>query len=359
MSLNQKGGVIQEVFFLRFIACLSVVWIHAISVTYGQYPLSDQGVLAVQTFQMAFMYATPLFVCISELLLAHAYPNQTPRSYWEKRVKYILLPFFSMAFVYALIQHPTDASALWSRYVDMVLLGKWHGYFIMIIFQFYLLHALFIRWVKNRWMVPVLTVSFAVNFLYLSLPAVPLPFGIAHYIPFVAWIFYFTVSYYIGRNLSAFRRGVERYRILIFAGVVLSLGALLYLKGFGIVFSTSSKRPDVMIYTVFILCFLFWIGMKMKEIPRWMLEVGRFSFGIYLLHPLVQHRMIKTWLPLDLPIFVYAVILFMAGVLIPIALTWLMNQLPLGAFVVGKLGKGKRKRADRPPQAPAGGWSRA
>ncbi|WP_170105042.1 acyltransferase family protein [Desmospora activa] len=358
MSVNGNKGVIQEIYLLRMVACLSVVWIHAISITYGQYPLSDRGVLAVQTFQIIFMYATPLFVCISELLLAHAYPDQAPKSFWIKRVKYLLIPFFTMAFVYALIQHPTDPLSLWNRFSDMVLLGKWHGYFIIIIFQFYLLHLFFIRWVKNRWMVPILLVSFFINVLYLENPPTSMPFGMASYIPFPGWIFYFTASYYIGRNLAAFRRGVERYQAWIFAGVILAMGIVVYLKGSGMIFSTSSKRPDVMIYTCLVFCLLFWIGMKLRQIPHWIVWISQFSFGIYLLHPLVQHRMIKPWLPLDLPMSLYAVILFTAGILLPIALTWLLNQMPLGSYLVGKLQKGK-PTVDSTSHSSERGWSSA
>lgn len=358
MSVNGNRGVIQEVFLLRLVACFTVVWIHSISVTYIQFPLSDRAVLAVQTFQIMFMYATPIFVCISELLLAHAYKDQMPKSFWLKRVKYILAPFFAMAFLYAFFQHPTDSLSLWSRFLDMVLLGKWHGYFIMIIFQFYLLHQLFIRWVKNRWMVPILLVSFIINFLYLWKPPTVLPFGITYYVPFVGWIFYFTVSYYVGRNLEAFRRGVKRYQYLIFAGVALSLCTVLYLKGSGELFSTSSKRPDVMIYTVLMFCFLFWIGMKVRRMPRWILWISRFSFGIYLFHPLVHHRMMKPWLPIDLPMPLYAVILFTAGILLPVALTWLISQIPLGSYLVGKLDKEKTKAAAA-PQPSKQEWSGA
>ena len=71
------------------IACLSVVFIHAITRTKVAYELPDSTVTFYETIQMMIMYATPMFVLISEVILSHVYKESLPkRLFQEKTILY-------------------------------------------------------------------------------------------------------------------------------------------------------------------------------------------------------------------------------------------------------------------------------
>jgi len=76
---------IKEIFFILCISCLSVVLIHAIAILSS--PHSSSILVAL------LMFSTPSFIFISEFLLAHSYPNGTPKGFMWKRVKAIFFPF--------------------------------------------------------------------------------------------------------------------------------------------------------------------------------------------------------------------------------------------------------------------------
>ncbi|MFB8734669.1 hypothetical protein ACEQPO_14485 [Bacillus sp. SL00103] len=64
---------------------MSVVLIHAIAI------LSSPQQSSI--FTALLMFSTPSFIFISEFLLAHAYPNGTPKGFMWKRIKAIFFPF--------------------------------------------------------------------------------------------------------------------------------------------------------------------------------------------------------------------------------------------------------------------------
>ncbi len=66
---------VKEIFVIRFISCLSVVLLHAISMVLMVRAdmLGDTVFRVVESFRTLLMFSTPAFIFISEFLLAHAY----------------------------------------------------------------------------------------------------------------------------------------------------------------------------------------------------------------------------------------------------------------------------------------------
>lgn len=55
------------IFWMRAIACLSVVMIHSITTTFYKFDMPNEGYL-LRIFQL--LYATPMFVFISEFFIS-------------------------------------------------------------------------------------------------------------------------------------------------------------------------------------------------------------------------------------------------------------------------------------------------
>src|SRR5699024_8196551 len=139
----KNQGLINEVFWLRCIACLAVTFGHSIGNGYILYTDTTIYHVGAYILHMGILFAVPVFVFISELLLANKYIKKVPKGFMKKRVRILLLPYLFMSTVYALLNLETwTLQGIVSAVLGSVFLGKSAVYFILIIFQFYFLHIL-------------------------------------------------------------------------------------------------------------------------------------------------------------------------------------------------------------------------
>ncbi|MCD8511872.1 MAG: acyltransferase family protein [Bacillus sp. (in: Bacteria)] len=166
----KDSTMIKEIFIIRAIACLSIVLLHAIGI--GLTSISNEvGTLSYITFDsinMFLFFGTPTFIFISELLIAYSYRNRKlPSHFLKKRFKLLFLPFLFMALFYS-IPHATSINDWGLKIFLNVFIGDFHGYFVLIIFQFYVLHLLLHKFLQKWRPKVVLTISLAINIAYLS-----------------------------------------------------------------------------------------------------------------------------------------------------------------------------------------------
>jgi membrane-bound acyltransferase YfiQ involved in biofilm formation len=348
--MNTNRTFISELFLIRTIACLGVVFIHSITVTVATYQLPDLTVDIFRAIQMILMFATPTFIMISELLTAHAYPKNTPKGFLSKRFRFIFIPYLFMGTLYSLfpfISQPFSLDSFFKKWFATIVQAQWHGYFILIILQFYLLHVIYNKFVSRFSPKLVIGISLLINVIYLGYFNFVPPHGPnAWYIwydfsrlPFLGWIFYFTLAYYCGRNLEYFRGMLTKYKyiIIILCIVVGSLVVISYHTGF--IKMAWSNRVDVLVYTILIMFTIFYIGSKFKSVPNIITMISQYSFSIYLLHPLF-HKVLNR-LSYDLPYInmgVFLLLAFTTGVFGSILISYLLNLNPIGKFMVGKVG---------------------
>ncbi|MEI5908242.1 acyltransferase family protein [Bacillus spongiae] len=345
--------IVKELFLLRSVACLAVVIIHAIYsvfVNFGIRKAPDYMEInyVLFVFQILLMFGTPMFVFISEFILANAYKGKVPKGFFRKRLKFIFVPFIVIGLFNTLIvtfQHNDVSSQLFfSKLYEQFVLGYFHGYFVLIIFQFYLLHFLFTKYIDKKFnMKYVIIVSLIINILYLGYfnfiePNPTFPFHLL----FIAWVGYFTVAYYSGKYFDKFKATLQKYKkIVIIAPFVTSFIVLLLCYS-SLLTYIQSKRVDMIIHTMAMAFFLFYLGMKMKSIPRPLVKISQYSFGIYLLHPffflLSQSLFTNTFSIGNLILyFVFATSLALLG---SMACIYLLNQFKFGSYIVGKVGIG-------------------
>src|SRR5699024_1571354 len=135
-----------EVVWFRGVAALTVVTIHALSRMNRLTPEVD-----LFPVLLPLMYATPVFVFISEYLFSRSYPEGLPEGFYRRRFKYLVLPYLSMGIAYAVYDNwDTSVLEIARAAAANILLGQFVGYFVLVIVQFYLLHHLFHRHLK-RW----------------------------------------------------------------------------------------------------------------------------------------------------------------------------------------------------------------
>ncbi|CDQ18937.1 acyltransferase family protein [Halobacillus karajensis] len=352
-----KRTMINEIFFIRAIACLCVVLIHAMTTTQHSYELFHLTDHALYMFKLTIMFATPVFVMISEFLLSYSYPDKLPKSFWKKRILYIFIPYLVMAVIYSAYPLIIGTGFTWGRFMELffqkTFLGLWHGYFVLIIFQFYALHFLLKKYFDRFPAFLMIGISLIVNLFYLAIynfswfHDISLVAGLRDYykLPFLGWIFYFTVAYYAGKNIDVFLSFLQKYKYYLIAGAVLT-GMIPLLMRFNRIYSVvSSKRFDIVLYTFFIFCILYLIARRLKKTPAIVMWISSSSYGIYLLHPLFQFntRDLMQSLPFYTNFGVHIILLFVIGMGGPILITYLLNKVPYGALIVGKFNTPKKK----------------
>lgn len=351
--MNTKKELVNEIFVIRVIACLAIVLLHSITSTLGHFKNIDSFTHELLiALQMALIFGTPVFIFISEFLLSKA-QKQINKHFFLIRFKLLLLPYFSMAIVYAFLETESfQLNIIGMTILKNIFLADYVGYFIVIIFQFYILHFIYQKYLNNLNPVMVLSISLFVNITYLAFFNFISPFEqIPHseyiwnrlsWLPFTGWIFYFSMGYYCGLHFQFFRNFIIKYKNLLFFGTLFSLISVITLQNLGLPEKVSSKRVDILILTTFLIPTLFYYSSKIRKVPFIIFVISNYSFSIYLLHKIFMHFLIK--LPINhLAIFIIS--LFFLSVAGSIFIAWIMNKFSLGKYMVGNVTnfKGRKK----------------
>ncbi|MDN4071970.1 acyltransferase family protein [Fictibacillus terranigra] len=330
--------MIKEWNLMRTIACLCIVFLHSTSLTavsVGGYPASE----AYSLLRIVLCYATPTFVILSEIILANRYPDELPKNFWKKRVKWILAPFIVFAVIDALVSYHLNPNIDIAIMIKNNLLGNYEGYFVLIIFQFYLLHYVVTKYrITMNWLIPLSILVMALHFKVMEGAHPWIKENLTYLkIPFTAWFAYFTIAYAIGRNYKVIAAKLQEYRYHTLIGVILSLVIVLifYISGY---VSVGSKRLDLLPLTVSLGLFVLAWGQRLPNMKIVNL-ISNYSFGIYLVHWQVQRYLAPysaQWFDqTHLQVFS----LFLITLLISMVLIKLISILPFGSYIVGNINR--------------------
>lgn len=346
--------MVREIFLLRSVACLCVVLIHSASIVINK--IYDETDVSLEkaiwaSFLLLFMFATPLFVFISEFLVAYSRTMKSPKTFLWKRTKYILFPFITMAIFYAVLTSVTGEHT-WSEFAHQLwlnlFLGKFHGYFILILFQFFLLHVVFQRYEHKLSWKWVLATALLINVAYLGYFSFVRTFDDpsseyqAWWLPFFGWVFYFCSGYYSGRYFEQVKAFLTAYRLRIWMTTALMAGCMLFLYHSGLITILSSKRVDVLLYAIGMIFSLFAWAVQVKRVPRFLVVISQYSFSIYLLHIfflMCVSKVISLLVPVHPNPFLLLVALFVGGVCLSWGAASLLQKVPYAEYLIGKLGK--------------------
>lgn len=352
-----KRKFLNEIVWVRAIACLAVVAIHAVNWHSTQfanayYPVADH----VGYLFLVFTFGTPLFIMISEVLAARTNPYADRPGFLRNRFKYLLTPYLSMLVVYAVVNSALDING--RSFVEELIVnifGLFNPYFVLIILQFAILHQWFAKRLAHADPKRMLVLAFVLNALYL------LPFNVLdppsshiavsylwqtyYFYVFPAWIFYFVAGYYIGRNYECVMQFLARRHVSVVLLPVVALGLMMYFEHAEIVNDPNSKRVDNIVYAMLAAGVITLVAQRFQTVP-WMIDVvSRHSFGIYLLHMPVLFVLgtfeYSSAFASGLVAIPFA---FAVSLVCSLVLTALVNRIPYGFYVVGRLTPSARAR---------------
>ncbi|WP_170885566.1 acyltransferase family protein [Bacillus alkalicellulosilyticus] len=333
---------------MRSVACLCIVFLHAVALGLESVTTLSVVRIVFDSVNILLYFGTPLFIFISVFILAYSYRNRNiPEAFLQKRITYIFIPFLAMAFFYS-IPHASSLEAWGVKLLMNAVVGDFHGYFVLIIFQFYILHLLLHTFLKRTNPYVVISVSLIINGLYLSIfhfttpPDSPYATYIwerFYWVPFFGWLFYYSLGFYCGYHYKSFRAFLHRIKYVIIVAPIVSSFLLLSFYHFEVITVHSSKRIDLLFHTTAVGFFLFYIATRVKKIPPLLIIVSQYSFGIYLLHMFYIHLVgtILSFVSIQVGIL-YIPFLFLFSLISSVITVHYLSKLKYGVYIVGKIG---------------------
>ena len=340
--MNLKKQFIPEIIVLRGLSAIAVVLMHSINRYNNKYYLPE--------IEKLLLFATPIFLFISSFLLFYTYQGKSNISisnFLKQRLQYIVLPYLIWSVIYSIIYHVKYQDSLPSLYkiIENIVTGQFHIYFILIVLQFYLLFILVVhlKLCEKILNMHTLFILFLFNFAYLYFfhytksPITSLEFlwDRMYYLLFTAWIFYFVLGGYFAIHLKNIKESIVKYNwwsilVMIFAGIFV----LVLLDR-----PISSKRPEILVYTTLIIPFLFYISTFLikGKVYTFLSFISRYSFGLYLTHPLfyvISYEFFTKSHPWIFFIIIFT-IQFSGGLFI----SYVIGQFLWGNYIIGKLQK--------------------
>lgn len=334
---------IEEIYWLRAYGCVAVFLFHLLDHV-------NQRVdnLTTDLMRLPLVLGTPIFLFISVFVFAMRYDKAVPPGFLAQRVKYVMLPYLVYGFIYSTAEWVNlyvtgEPVGFVANAVEYFIFAGWHGYFLIIAMQFYVAYWLFTRWRLWRFNpVPWLWLSCLVSMAYWGAAywlEVELP-GYLLWIAPLGWIYLFflalaLVRYYPFESETQVPEPPAWMHYLshpAWLGLWVSLLIMASIAGW---LQFSSK--EVWVIPLFVLFTLVAMRyLKNCPAPGWVRYINRYSFGIYLAHPMffaITDVFVK---PLNLPVAIYVVLLIAVGASGSIVLNRVANTTTLGAMLFGK-----------------------
>lgn len=260
---------LRELDFLRCLAMLGVLTIHVTSTFLdGESRVRLFGMNPAFLLNQAARFAVPAFVLLSGWSLGLAGRPASWTAFWKKKARRFLPPFLLWSLLYAFSEAGYDPAAFLRQFRDgwwhvrIFLLGQAapHLYYIPLLFQFYLLSPLLLRWVRKSPTVALLG-SFLLTLLLTgwhmleTLGLLPLPYPPYLWMSAPLWLFYFVLGLWLARIPPERLRGAASRFPAALAPLTAAF-ALLYCLGSARLGVTDSLRPALLLYAPLVL----WTG---------------------------------------------------------------------------------------------------
>lgn len=334
---------IEEIYWLRFYGCLAVFGYHFLD-HLNQYVDN----VYVDLTRIPTVLGTPIFIFISIFLFTIRYGNRPPSGFLVKRLQYVMVPYFVYGLIYSLTKYvnlrregvPVD---LLGNLIEYLFFAGWHGYFLIIAMQFYAFYWLYCRYDLERWLPPgpwlVLGSLIGIAYWGLTRHFDIEPPGYLLWIAPLGWIYLFFLAMLVVRHYPQLAPGrlkevpwlkwLSRPELLLaYVSVIVLLTLLGRLE-------YSSKETWVVPF--FILFTLFTVT-RLRNVRASPLvkTVNRYSFGIYLAHPMFFAIVdfANEFVPFTL--LSYSLTLIVVGMAGSIGLNRIANGIPGGGMLFGK-----------------------
>jgi surface polysaccharide O-acyltransferase-like enzyme len=294
MSDEKKKLYNPVVDILRIISILAVVVIHTTTRTLETSSFALAKIPWSIFLNQIARFAVPLFFMISGFVLELNYHlHESYLTYLKKRFSRIIIPYVFWSAIYYYFVYNTNHGA---SFLDSLLKGdaSYQLYFIPALLIFYLIFPLihnFCDFLLNKWILIIFgLIQLALLFYDYNIHPLQLypPIGTA------LFNFYaFFLGIVLARNQDRFKNFINKWKFLlllatlIFALIVFFEGFNGYLKTHNYLTFYSSWRPSVLIYTLFLSGFLYWVFDRKLKFINVIKKLSHLSFFVFFIHVII------------------------------------------------------------------------
>ncbi|MFP4138091.1 MAG: acyltransferase family protein [Halomonas sp.] len=330
---------IEEIYWLRFYGCLAVFLFHLIGRIEDNY-LSH---LTLDLARIPLVLGTPIFIFISIFLFSARYGSQVPHHFLANRFKYIMVPYLVYGLIYSLAEYlrvrASGGDLNFSYHMtEYLVFAGWHGYFLVIAMQFYVLFWLYNRYALWRWLPAgrwvvvgaLISMGWWGFFRWQGIE----PPGYLHWIAPLGWIYLFFLAILLVGAYPALR---ERRWFRVFSHPAWLLATVAGIVAFTLHGELEYSSKETWVVPLFIFSALWGMGwLAGRPATRLVKKVNEYSFGIYLAHPLFFSVVdFFTW-QMTVPLWLYVPLLTVVGMAGSILLNRLVNRRHWSGLMLGK-----------------------
>ena len=274
--------------FIRGVAIIMVVAIHTFSQCYTTDALSIVGVVLRNIMNCA----VPLFcACSAFFLINEDLENGRYKKFLIRRISRVYIPCLFCGLPYFL-NDVFSGELFWKALVKYLTCSYGVFYFVAVIIQFYVLLPLFqrIKLLRNRWFGFGISFIWVACYVYVVSTRTTVPL-ILYAGVILCWWLYFAIGASCGMESDV----NSRNRIIIIALCVLSL-ILSVIESYFRMDATDSLtgvgiKPSSLLFSFSVCLFVYGNNSRVLTsnnfITRIIISLGRYSFGIYLVHLLL------------------------------------------------------------------------
>jgi surface polysaccharide O-acyltransferase-like enzyme len=279
---------------LRIISILAVIIIHTTTRTLETSSYALTKIPWTLFLNQVARFAVPLFFMISGFVLELNYHlHESYLAYLQKRFSRIIIPYIFWSaiyyfFVYYKGRDPNLFNALLQGNASYQL------YFIPALLIFYLLFPLihnFCEFLINKWALLIFGLL-QLLILYYQYDIRPLP--IYYPVGIALMNFYvFILGIVLARNQQRFKNFIKKWKLLLLFGTIV-FAALIFFEGLNGYLKThnyltfySSWRPSILIYTILLSGFLYWIFDRKLKFIELIKKLSHLSFFVFFIHVII------------------------------------------------------------------------
>jgi probable poly-beta-1,6-N-acetyl-D-glucosamine export protein len=343
--VNTPKQHLNEINIIRAIACIFVVATHAISNYLKNVDVDLTSDRYIVFIRYALLCSTPIFILISETLISKNYPAKLPKGFFLKRLRYIFIPYVLIGAIVSYRGSGRDWNSFLEVFTHKVVFGHWYGFFVLVIFQFYIIHWLIGKYLARINPIGPLLLSFIVSFIhiysYVHTPGyrelIENKFPFWYRVHIFSWLFYFIAAFYIGQYYDRIISFLNNKIWIPIVATLFSYSIILYdikVRGYT---KVSSDRYDMMLFAVCVFFLLVVLIRKFNINNKMLGMISHFSFFIYLTHMITISYFVKLSLTFGENFFSYVIIMVFLTISTSIGWAFLFYQTKLTQFFTGRI----------------------
>ncbi|WP_246231656.1 acyltransferase family protein [Sporosarcina jiandibaonis] len=343
--MNTPKQHLNEINLIRAIACIFVVATHAISNYLKNVDVDLTSDRYIVLIRYALLCSTPIFILISETLISKNYPEKLPKGFFLKRLRYIFIPYVLIGAIVSYRASARDWNSFLEVFTHKVIFGHWYGFFVLVIFQFYIIHWLVGKYLSKINPIGPLLLSFIISFIhiysYVHIPEygefIEAKFPFWYRVHIFSWLFYFIAAFYIGQYYDRIFNFLNNKIWIPIVATLFSYSIILYDIKVRDYTRISSDRYDMMLFAVCVFFLLVVLIRKFNFNNKVLGMISHFSFFIYLTHMITISYFVKLSLTFGENFFSYVIIMVFLTISTSIGWAFLFYQTKPTQFFTGRI----------------------